>query len=93
MKKLHEFLEEVKDEISFLEFVKALIVDRQPLEGKEVDEVGFVGDWANNDISGFLESAVAWAEDTDFGERQRPELAKNKWKQFAVFLYCGKIYE
>lgn len=93
MKKLHEFLEEVKDEISFLEFVKALIADRQPHESKEVDEVGFVEDWANNDISGFLKAAVAWAEDSDFGERQQPELAKNKWKQFAKFFYCGKIYE
>ena len=93
MKELHQVLEEVKDEVSFLAFVKALITDREPHEGKATDEVGFVEDWANNDISGFLESAVAWAEDSGFGEKQRPELAKNRWKQFATFLYCGKIYE
>jgi hypothetical protein len=93
MKELHQVLEEVKDEYSFLAFAKALIADRAPHEGKAIDEVGFVEDWANNDISGFLESAVAWAEDSNFGINQKPELATNKWKQFAVFLYCGKIYE
>lgn len=93
MKELHEILDEVKDEKSFLEFAKSLMKDRELHEGKPVDDVGFVGDWANNDIAGFLESAIAWAEDSDFGIRQDSELETNKWKQFAVFLYCGKIYE
>lgn len=93
MRELHEILDEVKDEKSFLDFAKALMKDREAHEGKPVDEVGFAGDWANNDIAGFLESAVAWAEDSDFGIRQDSDLQTNKWKQFAVFLYCGKIYE
>ena len=93
MKELHELLDEVKDEKSFLYFAKALMKDREAHESKPVNEVGFSGDWANNDISGFLESAVAWAEDSDFGVSQDIELQSNKWKQFAVFLYCGKIYE
>ncbi|MCJ8273617.1 MAG: hypothetical protein MJK04_29985 [Psychrosphaera sp.] len=29
----------------------------------------------------------------DFGLAGEPELVNNPWKQFAVFLYCGKIYE
>lgn len=33
MKELHQVLEEVKDEVSFLAFVKALIADREPHEG------------------------------------------------------------
>ncbi len=93
MREPHEVLEEVKDETSFLLFVKSLIKDREVHEGAPIDEVGFAGDWANNSISDFLESAVAWAEDSDFGIRQDLELKSNKWKQFAVFLYCGKIYE
>lgn len=93
MSEPHELLENVKDEKTFLLFVKALITDREPHEDKPSDEVGFTEDWANNSISGFLESAVAWAEDSDFGIRQDSELETNKWKQFAVFLYCGKIYE
>ncbi|MFG1488772.1 hypothetical protein ABMA58_05925, partial [Oceanospirillum sp. HFRX-1_2] len=72
MKELHEIIDEVKDEKSFLSFAKALIKDREAHEGKPVDDVGFSGDWANNDISGFLESAVAWAEDSDFGVSQDP---------------------
>ena len=93
MKELYEIIDEVKDEQSFLNFVKALMKDRAEYEGKPVDEVGFSGDWASNNISGFLESAIAWAEDSDFGGSQDPDLKSNKWKQFAVFLYCGKIYE
>ncbi|WP_165857215.1 hypothetical protein [Marinobacter sp. JSM 1782161] len=93
MKEVHEVLEEVKDEESFLAFVKVLIADRVPHEGKPTDEACFTEGWANNTIADFLESAVAWAEVSDFGLRQRGELADNKWKQFAVFLYCGKIYE
>jgi len=93
MREPHELLEEVKDEASFLLFVKSLISDREAHETKSIDEVGFAGEWANNSINGFLEAAVAWAEDSNFGVRQDSELEFNKWKQFAVFLYCGKIYE
>jgi ethanolamine utilization protein EutA (predicted chaperonin) len=93
MREPHELLEEVKDEKSFLDFAKALMEDRESREGKTIDEVGFSGDWANNSISGFLDGAIAWAEDSDFGVLQEPELKDNKWKQFAVFLYCGKTYE
>ena len=93
MESIDEILDEVNDETSFLNFVKALVKEREPHEGKAIDEVGFSGEWANSNISDFLESAVSWAEDSNFGLHQDPELAENKWKQFAVFLYCGKIYE
>jgi hypothetical protein len=82
MSEPYDLLEEVKDEKSFLLFVKSLIKDRKSPE-----------DWENNSIGDFLESSVAWAEDADFGINQDSELKTNKWKQFAVFLYCGKIYE
>jgi hypothetical protein len=38
------------------------------------------------------EAALSWAEDTDMGVDQGlpPEPS---WRAFAVFLYCGKIYE
>ncbi len=93
MKDLHEILEEVKDQETFIVFAKALMNDRQKQEGKRTNEVGFAGDWANNDIWGFLEGAISWAEASDFGITQDPDLENNPWKQFAVFLYCGKIYE
>jgi len=93
MKELLEILEDVKDQESFIIFAKALMKDREPHEGKKANEVGFVDDWANNDIWGFLESAIGWAEDSVFGLRQDPSLKENSWRQFALFLYYGKIYE
>lgn len=82
MREPSKLLDEVKDEKSFLLFVKSLIKDRQSPD-----------DWESNTIGEFLESSVAWAEDSDFGINQDSDLETNKWKQFAVFLYCGKIYE
>lgn len=93
MKEVQEILENVTDEKTFLKFVHALIADREPHEGKSIDGVGFTEDWANNTIFQFLEGAVSWAEDSEFGVTQDPCLAQNNWKQFAVFLYCGKVYE
>ena len=66
---------------------------QRPLENKPIDEVGFSDDWANNSISNFLESAMAWADSSGFGISQDSGLKINKWKQFWVFLHCGKIYE
>ena len=93
MKDISEILDEVVDEKSFLLFISALIVDRKRQEGKNSVQSSFSGEWANNTITDFLEGAVSWAEDTDFGVSQDSELEVNKWKQFAVFRYCGKIYE
>ena len=93
MKNLHEILEEVKDKETFFYFAKALMEDRKQHEGQRANEVGFASDWANNDIWSFLEGAISWAESTDFGITQNPYLENNLWKQFATFLYCGKIYE
>jgi hypothetical protein len=82
MVQLHEQLEAVNDEATFLAFVRALAADRQQ------DADG----WENDSIEGFLESASSWAEDSNFGSRQGLS-ASSLWKKFAVFLYCGKIYE
>jgi len=94
--KLDDYLENVKDQESFLEFVKALQADKEDEDLKEDKKPsnpyshGHNG-WENNTISGFLESAVAWAEATNFGEKLKPE--SNIWKKLALFLYGGKIYE
>lgn len=82
MVQLHDRLEAVTDEATFLDFVRALAADRQ------LDAEG----WENDSIDGFLESASSWAEDSNFGARQGLSSA-SLWKKFAVFLYCGKIYE
>ncbi len=93
---LHELLDAVEDQRSFLEFVKALIADREDEVAKERLSpsspygAGANG-WENGTIEAFLEAATAWAEDSNFGQNQG--LSDNPWRRFAVFLYCGKIYE
>ena len=79
--KLYQALEQVNDRDSFLGFVRALIADCKDSE-----------DWQNATIENFLEAALAWAEDTHMRETQGFP-AEPSWKAFAVFLYCGKIYE
>lgn len=81
---LHDLLDQVNDDQTFLRFARALMTDR----ATSPDDTG----WQNNTIVGFLESAIAWAEDSDFGLSQGLQ-PSNAWQQFAVFLYCGKIYE
>jgi hypothetical protein len=94
---LHEQIEFVQDEASFLKFVEALRSDRErevstqeqsPIDGFGRGPCG----WENHTIEDFLEGAHAWAVDSDFGLSQGLADA-NPWKKFAAFLYCGKIYE
>ncbi|MFQ3244575.1 MAG: hypothetical protein ACI9SP_001206 [Arenicella sp.] len=90
---LHELVENVNDEKSFLIFVQALIKDKS-LENP--NSVGLCGrgsrGWENQSIETFLEASHAWAESTNLGLTQG--MSKDSpWKRFAAFLYCGKIYE
>lgn len=82
---LYELAEQVEDSRSFLTFAQALMVDRQT--NAQSGE-----GWENVSIEAFLEAAIAWAHDSHFGVRQGLDPG-NPWKQFAAFLYCGKIYE
>jgi len=93
---LHELADAVHDSRSFLEFVRALVADRQDEVAKECVSPSSpygpgANGWENGTIEAFLESASAWAAATNFGEEQG--LSGNPWRQFAAFLYCGKIYE
>lgn len=82
MMELHEQLETVTDEETFLVFVRALVVDRR----------GDAEHWQSGSIEGFLEAASSWAEDSEFGSKQGLA-STSPWRKFATFLYCGKIYE
>ena len=76
----------VNDQASFLAFVRALKTEReQGLLSRDAE-------WENDTIESFLGAAIAWAEDSDFGASQGLR-DTDPWKKFAVFLYCGKIYE
>ena len=85
---LHERLARVSDERTFLEFVEALRADRAASD----QEPNVSRGWQNDTIASFLESACAWASDSDFGEGEGLS-DSSPWKKFAVFLYAGKIYE
>jgi hypothetical protein len=94
---LHVAVEAVNDSESFLAFVRELIADRvDEVKKEKVNPSSPYGPgangWENGTIETFLEAAVAWAESTNFGERQHPS-AQNPWHKFALFLYLGKIYE
>jgi hypothetical protein len=88
---LHDYLEAVVDESSFLAFVDVLARDRR--ESEDPDRSGESQNaWENTSIADFLEAGHAWAQDSAFGRSQGLADA-SPWKKFAVFLYCGKIYE
>lgn len=94
---LYEQLECVTDQESFLVFVNALAQDRVSAARAETQDPSppygaDAGGWENTSIEAFLDAAVAWAEASNFGATQGLATA-SLWRRFAVFLYCGKIYE
>lgn len=95
--KLGNMFTKVSDERTFLKFVEALISDRKRAAEAQKEKPGSrwgpdAGGWENTSIETFLESAVAWALDSNFGSDQGLT-ASNRWKQFAAFLLAGRIYE
>jgi len=90
---LDDLLEKVMDEGSFMDFARALQSDKEnETEKEKINPTnpyshGWNG-WENSNIEGFLESAIAFTEDS------KPWADEpNLWKKFALFLYGGKIYE
>ncbi|MEM9777382.1 MAG: hypothetical protein AAF902_22580 [Chloroflexota bacterium] len=76
---LENLLEQVKDELTLLRFLKALKVNRENLENE----------WESHSIEDFLERSIAWAEDSELGESQ----TDNPFKKTALLFYAGKKYE
>jgi hypothetical protein len=76
-------------------FVEALAEDRREAEELEHADpakysMGGANDWQNGTISSFLECALAGAEaQEDWGVNA----SGPSWRDLAVFLYLGKIYE
>jgi hypothetical protein len=94
---LHQLIDAVHDQQSLLRFIKALAEDRRSAVAAEKSNPASpygpdAGDWENITIEAYLESAAAWAVDTNFGATQGLSQS-NPWRQFAALLYCGKIYE
>jgi hypothetical protein len=90
-------LEKVSDQESFFGVAKQLQADR--LRAVELERSNpsspygpDAGGWESTTIESFLEAAISWADDSQFGASQGLATS-NPWRQFATFLYCGKIYE
>jgi len=99
---LNELYEKVVDETTFLFFVKALVEDRRSAiqleEANPSSPYGpDAGGWENISIEDYLESAIAWAEDSNFGRKMAfKELELNNvspWRRIAAFLMAGRVYE
>jgi hypothetical protein len=94
---LHDLLEQVKDQESFLVFVGALVENWEDAVQKEKLTPGSTcgrgaNGWENGTIGAYLDAALRWAETTRMGQTQGLPAEPN-WKAFALFLYSGKIYE
>ena len=89
-----ELLDLVIDRDSFIQFLDALISDREKAESIENDNPkkyrwSGANSWQNTTISSFLEAASVYFME----ESQRHNGNACEWKDLADFLYFGKIYE
>jgi hypothetical protein len=84
----------VTDRDSFVRFVEYLVADR--VAASEVEKTdpqryqwGGAAGWQNTEIPAFLEGALAGSlAQRDWGADAAPS-----WRDLAIFLYLGKIYE
>jgi hypothetical protein len=86
-KPLYELVDEVNDEVSFLNFIKELYLDRI-----EFTKDNSKDDWQNHTIECFLECAHAWGESSINGLKYY-DVPSNPWTRCAQIIYMGKIYE
>jgi hypothetical protein len=90
---LHDMAAAVDSKAAFLEFVRALIADREDDVAQQRENPSSpwgpgANGWENGSIESYLESAVAWADDDTDRLPDRPG-----WREFARFLLAGKHYE
>jgi hypothetical protein len=84
--RLNDALENVKDEITFRDFLKALAEDRRD----SISDPDSRWQWDN--IEDFLEAAANWSQDSERGLAQY-QVPSNVWKRCADIIFSGKIYE
>ncbi len=84
----------VTDRESFINFVEALIEDRTSADALEASDpkryqLGGANDWQNSSIVTFLDCALAGAT----AQENWGSPTGVSWRDLAVFLWLGKIYE
>jgi hypothetical protein len=97
MKPLHEQLDAVRDEATFVAFVGALAADRRDeVEKRKVAPSSPYGSGANgwecSTIEDYLETAAHWGNTSKNGLPMY-QVPENPWKRVADMLYTAKIYE
>ena len=88
-------LEEVVDEATFIDFLRALADDWE--EEREIEKAkpsspygpGALG-WENGSIGTFLDAAIGWGL---AWKEEREKLGANPWRRAAEILLAGKYYE
>lgn len=94
---LHAALMKVRDEASFLAFIKALYEDRMDDRQKEMLKPSSpygpsANGWENGSIEAFLEAAYACGI-VCIGKATDDDEPDNDWFRAARIIYCGKSYE
>ena len=94
--KLLSLLKNVKDEVSFIRFIKALSDDwEDDFKKEQINPSSQYGSsangWENGTIGAFLESASAFGHDT--AEQKSKKELENIWYRSARIIYAGKHYE
>ncbi len=94
---LYELADSVETEQDFLNFVQALMEDKDDEEKKEKVKTNSpwaagANGWENGSIVAFLDAALAWGQASINGLEfyNKPE---NTWKRAAHILHAGKFYE
>ena len=93
---LYDALENVTDYQSFLVFVQALVEDwedevaKEKLQPSNPYGPGANG-WENGTIGAYLEAALRCEK--DHAKLHKTVDKQPSWREFAQFLYRGKIYE
>ena len=83
-KQLHELVETVVDEESFVAFLLAMSEDYVRSSGIDCPLA-----WQSDSIDSMLEAAAAWASETRNTAHQTP----NPWQRCAEIIWAGKHYE
>ena len=74
---------EIQSPEELLLFLKLLLQDRQ-INGKE---------WVNSTLDGYLESIIAWCEDSSFLNDNDANWKEKMWSCIAELFHAGKHYE
>ncbi|QDX92982.1 hypothetical protein EEL30_12105 [Brevibacillus laterosporus] len=83
--KIHDKLANVRDVEDFISFIYALAEDFEQNPSQ----------WANTDLTDFLNGIASWVEDRyELIEKSKEEFSKNvNWNSIATILFVGSRYE